>query len=466
MKQRSGKYVLVIALVLQVLTTAAQTEQEYIDVPSTPFLEEIIARKESVRSLYNATLPFGVMYPPSSELRGQMLLKTPRHCYIYIINTGRLYRLESRHDTILRFNRIDHTRAMYYNVGAYLFTSGEDIYSYGGYGFWKSSGNLRKFNFKDKEWDIVPVSKEIMAQFNPVKVVWYNPGSSYLYVPFQRIVNEGIQGGGEFGKLVPEAYRLNLHSFAWEKLGRVSNAFLALFTDFRKEEPYLQDDIGQIIFKNNMVYWVDYERNRVLTLENVQLRQSIDRLTTLDNRRRYLKNNTVYAYNPQTHSYDSLKLELRYFTGKGFPIWEKTYPDYLIWGLPALSLLILAAGVRYKRRTHRILPVPVSRKVPAVPVALDFNEMEKSLLQLLLDKSLQGDTATIDEINYVLGLKDKNTGIQKKVRRDFINGINQKFELASRHNGVLIQYTRNHSDKRSFEYYIDAQYHQMLKDLL
>jgi hypothetical protein len=40
------------------------------------------------------------------------------------------------------------------------------LYSYGGYGFWRLNGQLRSYNFTDKEWDIVPVNDEIISNGN------------------------------------------------------------------------------------------------------------------------------------------------------------------------------------------------------------------------------------------------------------------------------------------------------------
>ena len=60
---------------------------------------------------------------------------------------------------------------------------------------------------------------------------------------------------------------------------------------------------------------------------------------------------------------------------------------------------------------------------------VEFTEGELALISLLVTKSKKNKTAVISEINYVLGIKDKNTGLQKKVRSDTINSINEKFKI-------------------------------------
>ena len=53
-----------------------------------------------------------------------------------------------------------------------------------------------------------------------------------------------------------------------------------------------------------------------------------------------------------------------------------------------------------------------------------------------------------------MGIKDKNVGMQKKVRSYVINGINDKFNYASGQDIQLILSVRSETDKRYFEYFI------------
>jgi hypothetical protein len=85
---------------------------------------------------------------------------------------------------------------------------------------------------------------------------------------------------------------------------------------------------------------------------------------------------------------------------------------------------------------------------------VSFNQTELSLIDLLIEKSLLGATATINDINYVLGIKDKNVGMQKKVRSDVINGINERFKYATSQDIQLVLSVRSETDKRYFEYFI------------
>ena len=77
------------------------------------------------------------------------------------------------------------------------------------------------------------------------------------------------------------------------------------------------------------------------------------------------------------------------------------------------------------------------------------------MIQLILAASLKGDTVDIHQINHVLGIKDKNIGLQKKVRSDVMNAINDKYEFIAQSNELLIGSSRKEDDKRFFEYFIN-----------
>jgi len=76
---------------------------------------------------------------------------------------------------------------------------------------------------------------------------------------------------------------------------------------------------------------------------------------------------------------------------------------------------------------------------------------------MLVAKSQLNLTANIDEINYTLGVKDKNIGLQKKIRSDVFNHINEKYSIFSNSDNSLIKSIRSSSDKRNFEYKIDEE---------
>jgi len=73
---------------------------------------------------------------------------------------------------------------------------------------------------------------------------------------------------------------------------------------------------------------------------------------------------------------------------------------------------------------------------------------------MLLQASLANEKIEIHQINHVLGIKDKNIGLQKKVRSDVINGINDKYQIITNGANPLIVSIRKEDDKRFLEYFI------------
>ena len=83
-----------------------------------------------------------------------------------------------------------------------------------------------------------------------------------------------------------------------------------------------------------------------------------------------------------------------------------------------------------------------------------FTETETSLIRLLLNAYSTKQNVEISEINHVLGIKDKNIGLQKKVRSDVINAINDKYVFITQAEINLIGSVRKEDDKRFFEYFV------------
>lgn len=83
-----------------------------------------------------------------------------------------------------------------------------------------------------------------------------------------------------------------------------------------------------------------------------------------------------------------------------------------------------------------------------------FIGVELVLIELLLEAMLNKKTVEIAQINHVLGIKDKNVGLQRKVRSDVMNAINDKYQFITQGDVPLISSMRKEDDKRFFEYYI------------
>lgn len=383
---------------------------------------------------------------PKMKQRGQQLLKSNEHLYLHFAGGGLLYQLEEfkDRDSILVFKRLDNTEHDGYNFAAFLFSNRNEIYNIGGYGFWKSNGTLRKFNKNDREWDVAPVNQEIFIPGIP-SINWFDQQSEILYTPYQQIVNTGLSNKEEKNQLVKKAYGLDLKNFQWKTLGKTNDKAFELL---QNSSTHTATNLGLLIATEDDVYLVDYRHNQISKIHNSSYAQSLSRLG--NQYLRYYYQGKLYLYNTSNQHYDSLSVYPAAFVVTGFPIWENNQP--WIWIIIGLIGVLVGGGILYNFIRKKKKPLYINEQ--GGQIKINFTETERSLIKLLLEKHIEGSTVSIHEINYVLGTKDKNLGMQKKVRSDVINSINEKYNYLSQDQTQLIQSFRSETDKRYFEYLI------------
>lgn len=411
---------------------------------NTAFLRDLLSRKDTIDPIQ---APQNYMFTPRLQVyaeKGQQLIKTASSFYVNLHSTGFLYQLTKQTDSLLYFKRIDKTYNINYNVDAKWFNYGEELYNLGGYGFWKSNGTLRKYNPKDKEWDVQPLNTEI---YTPARsqYVWFDRNAT-IYIPFQQIINSGlIVNDSKRGSIIKEACSLNLKTNEWTKLGELTPGL----SEKIDESPWvIGTKEGYLLVGHEDLYLVNFKKNEVQVLRNSSIAQSFLRIN--ENVLRYQINNKFYTLNTKTGEYDSLILNNKEFKLAPFPIWHHHIDYFRIIGALLLGAFVIGLFVfLFKRKNKAAINYENSRMYKVI-----FNETETGLIKLIIEKSIANKTATIPEINYILGVKDKNIGMQKKVRSDIINSINEKYRYQSPYSEPLIQSIRSEEDKRYFEYLI------------
>lgn len=403
-------------------------------------------------------------YDPSVfKMNSGEFIKVRDQLYFHFHNTGKIYRYRPEYSTkdSLQFIRLDATVNANYNIGSYIFPIGDNIYEYGGYGFWKSNGIVRKYNFRDREWDVVVLDREVHmpAAISSGYSVWVDSNQKYLYVPYQRVINDGITRVNDQSSNLLTSYRLNLKTYQWEYLGKTSEDVLNIL-----RSPYRVFTTSKGLFAayTSRLYWVDFESNSIKVLIDPSLTQSLMRLQPY--MLWYWDRQHLFWINPTNGRYDSAFIDTSRFITHTSEIWRKplSLADYF-WLIPITLLLFIIAYAQHKKKRKLATNAAHSENEEAKH---PFSATELSLLELLLAKQRQNQTVTIPEINYVLGLKDKNQGMQKKVRSDIINRINEKYSFLSQEKGSLIQNIRSETDKRFFEYHLNPDHLDRLRSLL
>lgn len=446
------------------LLTCSVSSQELYPLKLNPFLERYLAQKGYAYPLAGGRYSFLDLRPWVDDFKTgrQELIRTDSNLYIFIGSTSRVYKAVKRDSQYIHFQRIDSTLALHYNIGSYQFSDGEDIYSYGGYGFWKNNGLLKKFNFRQGHWDVVPIDKEIIAQFNPAPLVWYDPVNRKLHVPFQQIINEGVkQIRQKVGDIDKTSWVLDLASRKWESAGTINaNVLLAseyanLLIQYATTNGLMFESLGQLI-------WLDYNKNNLSQSGNDPVIQAFFR-NSVKYDLSYQIRDSLFFYNSESRLSDTLYIG-KLTPQKVLPAIEKNSIWTLIGAGFLLLFFVIVLVVVYRKRRHRLFGQLDNNSVGQTFKSklnhskddnLLFNVTEIDLIKLCLEQSETGGYANLDEINYVLGIKNKNKGLQKKVRSDVINSINKKFRNHFQCEQGLINSVRNADDKRYFDYFID-----------
>lgn len=441
----------------------SQQVDSLITIQNSPFLNDLLL-KTFIASPVEIDNPYSnnPNYEMVSSL-GVRILKMNKDSYLHFNGSGLLYKLMNKSDDSLYFKRLDVTNNFKYNINAFLFAHQGKIFNLGGYGFWRSTGTLRCYNEKNNEWDVVPTNEEIHIPIKTTLASYY-PQQSMVYIPFQWIINDGVKEKADDVSKDTYVYSLDLSTYDWKKIGQTDPALVILL----KESPWqISTENGLLFSHKNIVYHVKYLTNEVLTYsQNSSLSQTLERIYF--DHYKYYANGTLYYADKKTGEYDSLKIPIQDFVKSDIKIWKNRYEFYWYLLIPIILYSTYWVIKKYQLKKNResantntsdftFRHFNQTNGQSSILPVVRFSEIEKQLLQLLLEKSKQNKTTTITEINYVLGIKDKNISLQKKVRSEVINSINEKFSFLFPTHNQLIGNARSQDDKRYFEYYIEEQ---------
>ena len=382
---------------------------------------------------------------PVFKDKGQQIIKTDSNLYIHMEGSGRLYRAMPYNDSVIQFIRIDKTESINYNGGGFLFSSGEDIYILGGYGFWKSNGTLKKFNFHDQEWDVIPLSEERFPPGYPHPGAWYDSKSKRIYLMYEAIVNDALFKKNKEEKRPDHTFILDLKTRTWEKSSPVNKEVWRMM---KTSGSVIYHEKGYLLLDRIDLFLIDLKNNQLLKMTDQSFSQTLSRVFSQE--LLYSKDDKVFFRDKKTGKLDSLVIPKEKFVNTTIPVFQASIPKYTYWS--GLLILIIAFTIFIYFRLDRY-EENIGVDVTQFPT-IGFSEIEISLIQLLIKKSKNYQKTDIHELNYVLGVKDKNIGLQKKVRSEAIHGINEKFRFITGYDHNLICNERTATDKRYFEYYI------------
>jgi hypothetical protein len=452
MLYKNLKLIAFLAFLLQINQTSAQfvpCERSY-TVFFNPLLQKINDFSDFngniILSRSSNILPLS---GTSFAANGQELIKHNGKIYIFLAQTGFIFQMSEPQGDSVVFRKIDNTININYNINCTNFIYKGQIYNYGGYGFWKKTGHLRKFNTVDMEWDIQPTNIEVLtADYD-----WFSPSEGRLYVPFQKIVNKALKDPKIYkGVFEYTSYYLDLKTSDWIKIGKASPELIKLI-DQKNDYGVYPHDKGRVFLINDEAYLFDYVANKIYKSKRADLNQFFIRngndLTVFFYKGKY------YKYQQGQQIFKTWDFNINDFELLNFPIWGNDYMTLIFVLAICLVIILIIFFIRlFKQSVKKRIENAQLKVLKTKTMNQAFTETEISLIQLLINASGAKQNIEIAEINRVLGIKDKNLGLQKKVRSDVINAINDKYTFITQGEINLIASIRKEDDKRFYEYFI------------
>ena len=447
------KLIAFLAFLLQINSISAQfvpCERSY-----TVFYNPLLQKIKSLDD-FNGNIDLGKssdILPLAGTTFGpnkQELIKHQGKIYLFLAQTGFIFEMSEPQGDSVVFRKIDNTININYNISCTNFIYKDQIYNYGGYGFWNKFSNIRKYNKIDKEWDIQPTNIEV---FSADRYDWFSPIEGRLYVPFQKMENKGLKDpkfkddGFEYS-----SYYLDIKTFDWVKTGKLSNELIKLINE-KSNYGNIPHDDGRFFLINDEAYLFDYVHNKLYKSKKADLNQFFIRNSsdvTL-----FFYKGKYYKYIPGLQNFVTWEIHSNDLQLLDFPIWEQDYTNLMIALASCFMIILIALFIwLFKQSVKKRIENAQLKVLKTKTMNQAFTETEISLIQLLIKANSAKQNVEIAEINRVLGIKDKNVGLQKKVRSDVINAINDKYIFITQSENNLISSVRKEDDKRFYEYFV------------
>jgi hypothetical protein len=257
-----------------------------------------------------------------------------------------------------------------YNYGSRKFITDGKIFSFGGYGFWHTHGQVIEFDWKVNDWKLLPYTKDLPIGFaflqaeNNHLCVISNQGNYTISIPDNHVLDN-------YPALhAPPFMEMNMHAdaHAFE-----TDSFLLIL---RGAPNALIDK------KNNNVYIEDAKDNKLM--------RSMDKNTFVQ-----IRDHDFRIFNPDSGEADTLTREaiLDYFKGSEVkPTNTATISrDWLILFGGAIGFTVLSLLYFFKKRR--------TKNHKGTPDKTEDIPCWSALLQL------QGQTISSDQLDEILGIQ-------------------------------------------------------------
>lgn len=440
---------LTLILLLNLFINGITKGQNY-TIPATPLLTFLYNSKGEIGNISNSE--YLKLFTPDIKMESYNfgLLKNENGLFTYVDGTGRVYKATILKNDSITFTRIDSTKFYGNNFNSIKFSYKKKIYSLGGYGFWHKHGQLTYFK-EGLEWFIIKLKEEFEWDnylFN------YQLKEGIVYSVIRHKPNHEIDRD-EF--ITPYAVSLNIKNNTLDKLGLISKEIDVNHITFKINIPSLK---GLLIASESGYLLLNFINNKVYKLTNNSKLNILESQAGSRIQNAFEYNGKIYFNKYPNEKLFYIKLELSDFTEESYPLYikfgVKQISNYLIYILSASIIFILFLFLFNKRNKKSIKDTNSIENVvkSLISNSRNFSDFETNIILKIIEKSKSRKYCTVNEINELLGIKNKSMEVQKRVRTEFINRINYKFNETCNINSTLIQRVRSNDDSRYINYEI------------
>lgn len=445
-------------------------------------LQRVLRHEGAVIMIRQSTKPVIKIsdLPKSFETDGQNLIKTTEGLFLIPEGTGRVYQWKGNVEAG-EWTRIDSTYFTGYNYGALVFNLGNEIYSFGGQGFWNTNGNLRYYNKVSREWNVVYLNQSfpwLRRDYETQTLFQLDSANKKLYVVASRSQHD--QAIQHTSKLKSDGtiMALDIESGTWEKLGK---------TDTTEYQTLAATLWGMYV---NNTYFVDMKANKKYAFSN-ELRKDWETKVIRSTGNHELDivfaiDSTIYFgdYDARLDSIQVRKQDLIELDDSFYiPNKKEKSGSGMMW-IAAIVMMIISPVIAYffvrntkKQPADTKIPITNDEKeteisTPEIPVFRStiqsnmLDDQEVLLIKFILEQSRKSELSSIEQINQLLGLSSRSGEVQKRTRSILISGINEKLQIALGSMEPIIEKKRSEFDKRSYEYFILPNYFPFVNEIL
>jgi len=374
------------------------------------------------------------------------VIKNTKGLFVLLNGTGRVYKAAKVDSAFIYFERVDSTVFYGNSFNSIDFSFNDIIYSLGGYGFWHFNGQLRQFRH-GKDWVIKKLNLNIPTQ--SLSEFIDSKDSSIYYIQYPFLNEEDNSKIEKFG-----VYKLSINKQIITKLG-ILNEKISKEWDIGINIPIPSLE-GTLITIKREIYLLNYKKNKVFKLKHGSLHDMIcNDLISSENLTFSIGDRLYYSTGPFADIF-SVPISINDFTEERFHVFVEMnfFKNNLVIIIFMLIIIIILISVIKKYLLNQKKKEKVIEIKSKDLSSLEFNAIEALLISKLIEKSNTDSFLTVEDFNIYLGIKKKQLEIQKRVRNEFINRVNHKFNVNFNLQTVFIERVKANDDRRFTNYKI------------